>query len=802
MTAEDKNKTQGVNRGRHAQLIQVAVICLAGVSLFTTAQGMNRYIFDNAAVSVAASTAIQGILLAMSMGLPGYLRRVWENSWHWFWRILVCVIIVLLTIVTMFCSSWFSYIYIADIVHFDSWGTDSELLVQQTFRTELYNARDYAHIYRTYLEGDLGEKILMLEEQAGIISENEQLDNLDMDWEQERENYGGTGTTAGNYMTTVIDAMDKAMQDGSSGNSRELAVGAVTDAQKNISARMETIRQRLSEIDSQITGYNEQIDSLTSRINRAAPGTDTTGLTNTLNNYVQRIERATADQAELQEEYNQLDAASGRLQLYESRLGLNSSFSSVAIRNTLLEMQTEFFQENPDEEQLLATAATVFENLRNAASQNENNSLSYTDLLVRMNQLILNLKDYSNIKGVESSLEDLIVELRGAGDTGLTGTEPEGGDADAEENPEDPEPDLADAEPEGGDADVEENPEDLEPDLTDTEPEGGDADTEENPEDTEPEDGDAGAEEKAEAWKPIWNDRLERLKSQISSMPVYSVEQTAGEGGSGLLTDAQLNTLRAYDRDESSKQLDDMIRLYIAEHNALYQGIIYLKSPYRMLALFALVLAFAFDVSGFILGFINSGEKTGNGTDSAGITPAAGVENKEGTKMRNDADWSILPSLNKYRILTGDYEMKDGIYRYQVFENGLSERWSVKDSVPYIQGIYQQDHTEETEGTLAGIFEQDILFASQTGGPKDGIYLDCRLEFEEGSLLLVKGGSKSFLANVNEYVPVYSYSPSKGECQTFPAQDLYNNKTGAKTAVLSLNEKGTRIVAIYMIEKD
>lgn len=740
MTVKEKNKTSVMNKGKHSQLIQVAVICLAGVSLFTTAQGMNRYIFDNAAVSVAASTAIQGILLAMSMGLPGYLRRVWENSWHWFWRILVCIIIVLLTIVTMFCSSWFSYIYIADIVHFDSWGTDSELLVQQTFRTELYNARDYAHIYRTYLEGDLGEKILMLEEQAGIISENEQLDNLDMDWEQEREDYGDTRTTAGNYMTTVIDAMDKAMQDGSSGSSRELAVGAVTDAQNNIGARMETIRQRLSEIDSQITGYNEQITSLTNRINRAAPGTDTTGLTNTLNNYVQRIERATADQTELQEEYNQLDAASGRLQLYESRLGLNSSFSSVAIRNTLLEMQTEFFQENPDEEQLLATAATVFENLRNAASQNENNSLSYTDLLVRMNQLILNLKDYSNIKGVESSLEVLIVELRGAGDTDLTGTEPEGGDADAEENP--------------------------------------------------------------EAWKPIWNDRLERLKSQISSMPVYSVEQTAGEGGSGLLTDAQLNTLRAYDRDESSKRLDDMIRLYIAEHNALYQGIIYLKSPYRMLALFALVLAFAFDMSGFILGFINSGEKTGNGTDSAGITPAAGVENKEETKMRNDADWSILPSLNKYRILTGDYEMKDGTYSYQVFENGLSERWSVKDSVPYIQGIYQQDHTEETEGTLTGVSEQEILFASQTGGPEDGIYLDCRLEFEEGSLLLVKGGSKSFLANVNEYVPVYSYSPSKGECQTFPAQDLYNNKTGAKTAVLSLNEKGTRIVAIYMIEKD
>lgn len=739
MAVKDMNRDQMTNRSRHSQLVQVAVVCLAGVSLFTTAQGMTQYIFHNDAVAYAASTAIQGILLAMSMGLPGYLRGIWRNKWHALLRVIVCVIILLLTVVTMFCSSWFSYIYIADIVHFDSWGTESELLVQHTYRTELYDARDYAHIYRTYLEGDLGEKILMLEEQADIIFENEQLDNLDMNWDQERADYGDTSTTAGNYMVTVIDAMENAMRDGSSGSARDLAAGAVTDAQNNIAVRMETIQQRLSEIDSRITGYNAQISNLTNRINNAVAGTDTSSLTNSLNSYVQRIERETADQTALQEEYNQLDAASRRLQLYESRLGLNSTSSSIAIRNTLLEMQTEFFQENPDEEQLLATAASVFENLRNAASQNEDNSLSYTDLLVRMNQLILNLKDYSDIKGVESSLADLIVELREIENTDTADTESEGDDTDEEQ--------------------------------------------------------------KSEEWKPVWRNRLERLKSQISSMPVYSAEQTASEGGTGMLTDVQLNTLRTYNRNESSNQLDDMIRLYIAKHNALYQGIIYLGSPYKMLAIFSLILAFAFDLSGFILGFINQGEGDRSGTKPAESILTAGIEKWRAKKVKNDADWSILPSLNKYKILTGDYEKKDQIYSYQAFVDGLPERWNVKDTVSYTRGIYLQDHAVETQGTLVGTSAQNLLFASQAGGPKDGIYLNCCLEFEEGSLLFVQGDNRSFLANVNEYVPVHSYSPSKGECQTIPARDLYANKTEAQTAVLSLNEKGTRIVAIYIIEK-
>lgn len=84
MNESNFEQNQTTRNTKNNQLIQVAVICLATVSLFTTAQGMTKYIFKNDAISYAASAAIQGILLAMSMGLPEYLRDVFKNQWNLF----------------------------------------------------------------------------------------------------------------------------------------------------------------------------------------------------------------------------------------------------------------------------------------------------------------------------------------------------------------------------------------------------------------------------------------------------------------------------------------------------------------------------------------------------------------------------------------------------------------------------------------------------------------------------------------------------------------------------------------------
>lgn len=108
-----------------------------------------------------------------------------------------------------------------------------------------------------------------------------------------------------------------------------------------------------------------------------------------------------------------------------------------------------------------------------------------------------------------------------------------------------------------------------------------------------------------EEWKPVWQTRIENLKAQISTLPTFV---TSSEDVSEI-TESQQRILSGFDRTKSCANLDNATRRYINDHNALAQGTIYLTSPYRGLALFALVLAFFLDLSGFVFGVVDLGAK-------------------------------------------------------------------------------------------------------------------------------------------------------------------------------------------------
>lgn len=94
-----------------------------------------------------------------------------------------------------------------------------------------------------------------------------------------------------------------------------------------------------------------------------------------------------------------------------------------------------------------------------------------------------------------------------------------------------------------------------------------------------------------------------------------------------------------------------------------------------------------------------------------------------------------------------------------------------------------------------------MLFSGQSDGPRDGIYKECQLFFEEGSLFFIHLGEKKFIASIDDYVPVHSYHPGKGENQTLPAKELFKNMIQADIAVVALNAKGMRVSAVYVMEK-
>lgn len=431
---------------------------------------------------------------------------------------------------------------------------------------------------------------------------------------------------------------------------------------------------------------------------------------------------------------------------------------------------------------MLNTAAEIFEKLRSAsrvavsggtddpansddpvASDNPDvydNKLSYMVLMRQMNRLIRNLTDYTDIKDIEANLSELINDLINI-DAGI-GVEPAS----------------------------------------------------------------TGEQEPDNQWKADWSNRVANLKAQISAMPVYrnedrsTAENGASGAGSGILTELQRGILEDYDRDNSCRELDDITRRYLSNHNAVYNGLIYLQSPYSSLAIFALILAFSFDLSGFIFGFIAQGDtedkalvkakekQSGPMWSELSGSPAhnaAGEQQVYAPAAEEDqVEWSILKTMNPYIILTGDYELRDSTYYYKTFKDGLPYEWAVQDTAPYTLGIYIQAALKDTGSKGKPLPEEGkrLRFAQQENGPSDGIYMNCRLVFHNGSLLLVQSNQRSFLAGIDEYVPIHSYHPKRGESHTVPAEDLAKQELNARIAVVALNDEGTRIAAIYAIEYD
>lgn len=138
-----------------------------------------------------------------------------------------------------------------------------------------------------------------------------------------------------------------------------------------------------------------------------------------LSSYRGMQETAVNEQNRLQQEMAALRNVSGRLAIYAVDLGLSNSTSDISIKSNLIEMQTELFQDNPNDAHLLELATKTFTSLRDSEALSEtstdsNGSLSYSALLTQMNALVLNLNDYSDVKSIEKELNTFITELREA----------------------------------------------------------------------------------------------------------------------------------------------------------------------------------------------------------------------------------------------------------------------------------------------------------------------------------------------------------------------------------------------------
>lgn len=815
------------NRDR-TQILRAAVIGLSITSFFTTAQGMQRYVFQNAPISLASSAAIQGILLALSMNLPTYLKNLlWtidkdgkEEKRHGVGKWVLFGGVILFTLVALSCSSFFSFIYIADVIHQNSWSMDSQLLVQRTYRSELYDAADYAQAYRTYLEEGMGEMIVRLDEQAeGLNDTLPPVVSINLD--EDTEVYSPPHPASSNMLTVIHYMKLSVPSSPTQAPTQKIldqTVQAIESAQiaigKNIDSLSSEIDRCNDQIDSNIQAINKNMDTIR-QIQRTTPNADVSGLNNNNISLQNLIESLTEKRTQFEDQVEQLKNAIQSLDNYSVQLGLTNSSTSISIRRSLLELQTEFFKPDPDEEKLLNQATTVFEQMRSNStlSANSVDGTSYTTLLIDMNRLLQSLKNYNSLKETESELETLIHNLRDdsvsqtepslPAPTTLPTSTPENPPALAKEETTEPSPspDIADAD----------NVEEPLP-LPSPSPEGDGNDLESNNNEQN-----NNSNESDEDWKPLWRERLENLKAYIGSMPLYIPSSSSDTLSDNTLSLAQAEILRTYNRSAACNQLDELTRRYINEHNPLEKGVIYLTSPYWQLAALALIIALFLDIAGFIFGFVDAGtpqtEINENYKDASGV-----ADNSSSTRSRSfrrgsnskTTPWTILKTQNDYILLTGDYEKKDNKYYYQGFVNGLSETWeggTDGNSSPFTAGIIQRK--EKAPSVVSA--QQPLFFAGQREDlphGQDGIEQNCILSFKDGSLYKTSkdAGEKSqslvYLASINDYVPIHSYNEARGESRTLPAAQMVDGKNlSAQTALLALNPDGTRIVAIYVMEQ-
>ncbi|MCM1262980.1 MAG: hypothetical protein NC313_09695 [Butyrivibrio sp.] len=671
-------------------LLRLCTVMLAVVSFWSTAQGMVNYVFSEKWQAYAASLAIQGILL----GLNFY----YLTFKHFMKSFLQKAGLFALTIVVLFCSSWFSFIFIVEHVYGQSWEIESQLLIQSTYRRELYAASDYADEYATLLESELEQQIMNLYSQAKELEDSEFTITDTIDWEEEKSNYTLDDFAARSEMTTIINAVESALNNGFSPNEQERAIEIIIEMRNSIEYSCDNLSDRVTSTNDNLTIANENYQAAQRSLNMATAETDRTSLITAVETAQEYLESQQNLLQQLQGQLTDYQDALGRIQFYEISLGLRSEGTANLISASLRNIQLELFKEQPDLLTLETQATSIFQLLQSTINTADGED-RYQELLTQMNDFIDNLQNYNTIVTSSQNFEALINELRNNSEALIDNDE----------------------------------------------------------------------------WKGKWSLQLNELKSQIATLPIY--------------TGLENEKLLSYYRASSSDILDEMIRLYIADHNAVQQGIIYLFSPYRELALFSLVLALFLDIAAFITGMFvevieqKQQEKNINHTD---ITEKEPVEVFDSEYL----SFSIL-GLNKYIYLSGDYVHEEHKNIYWAIKDG-KEIEIVLPDIDLKAGLYT-----EQNGNWSPIAEsQSLQLISE---PQDGIYIDCTIKCREYALIITTEADKKehYLTTITENIPAYILK--NDHLEITPAYLL--NEEKEKVIIVALNQKGTAVIAVYICDK-
>lgn len=386
-------------------ILRIATILLAIVSWWATAQGMTNYVFATKWQAYLASLAVQSILLGLNFYLPTFWRYTMSKASKYGLGIL--------SVIVLLCSSWFSYVFIAEHSFQESWGTISRLLVQSSYREELYGALDYTEEYDEVLRDILGDQVSALYSQAKGVERGESQTTAPIDLSQDRTNYANNPEYAANQeLAEAIQAMESALREEASASDRQIAVSQISELQTRVDRAISTLEDNIEQVNTRIAEAEGRLNLAQNRLNNATGDTDIEALRNAVNTAARNFEAQQDRVSELENDLADYQDAQRLLNRYLSQLTNSSSGTGTQVSTSLRSIQSELLSGDMNIEDIEQEARGIFERLQAAEDTLNTDDTSYQDMMTVLDSFIRNVQKYAEVRESERTLNQLTDDLQ------------------------------------------------------------------------------------------------------------------------------------------------------------------------------------------------------------------------------------------------------------------------------------------------------------------------------------------------------------------------------------------------------
>lgn len=370
--------------------INICSVFLAFISLYTTAEGMNRFFFREDRIhGYLISLAVQGILLSLNLRLPRYLMGKALPA-------KACAIG--LYVFTVLWSSGFSYIFMSNVIYQDTWMKDAQIEM-----TGLYQEGKQK---LTVQAGEAMEKAVgeVLGDVTAFKSRAVQNDGTVLT--------AGTSVEYQNYLPLFAEDPRMlqaiyALQEGKSASGEvSVILDTLKEKEETLTGELEAVTQKLEETDSKLSQLDQQRTELIDKRAKVAAGSDAhSSYTDSINEKTESI-RSLKDEKE--NDAKEAQEIRDRLRAVQSMLSagqLTQNSASGQTDQDFAGIMAQLGSSEPDLEEIGRMTDNIYATLVGGTQAGQNME-EYEQLLEDYLKLRSDLGTASDIRGVIAWLEE------------------------------------------------------------------------------------------------------------------------------------------------------------------------------------------------------------------------------------------------------------------------------------------------------------------------------------------------------------------------------------------------------------